>query len=697
MKKPAKGRGRANNAANSYEKARRALVKLRARLSEAEATLDAIRTGRVDALVVQGPSGDQVFTLKGADHRYRQLVESMNEGAVLLAANGVIVYANARFAGMVKQPLESMIGSQLHTFVADPHHRVLEALFAEAARPGRKSHAGGAKAELELRASEGELVPVYLSVAASWDQEDALTCVIATDLTEQKRYQEIVASERLASLIVEQAAEGIVVCDVNGQVVRASPAADRLARSNTLLRRFDEAFVLADETGRDDVARLLVTTALGGQTISGKEATCMRGQEARVLLLSAGPILSGGREPLGCLISFVDITERKHATEERQILLERANAARVAAESGNRAKDEFLAMLGHELRNPLAPILTALQLMRLRAPEARREREVIERQVKHVVTLVDDLLDVSRITRGKIEIDRKVVGVDGIVTKAIEQASPLIEGRQHHLDVEMAPELWINADEFRMAQVLANLLNNAAKYTEQGGRILVRAVQEGSQVVISVRDNGVGISSDILPNLFNIFVQGRRTLDRSEGGLGLGLAIVRSLVALHDGTVAARSAGTGSGSEFEIRLPAAQAPPLAIVDGPAAARSAVERKRVLIVDDNVDAADLLAETLDVLGHETRVAYDGPSALGLAESFAPDVALLDIGLPVMDGFELAGKLRHLLAARQPLRLIALTGYGQASDRLRSERAGFDDHLIKPVEMDVLTRALRGGHP
>jgi PAS domain S-box-containing protein len=681
----------------------RTLADLRERLHEAEATLDAIRSGQVDALVVQGPIGDQVFTLKGADHRYRQLVETMNEGALLLAADGTIVYGNARFARLVKVPLEKMIGAQIRTFVTDASLRSLEALLQ---RRGGSS----AKAELDVVATDGEQVPVYLSATDSWSEDDQLTCVIATDLAEQKRSQEIVAADRLAALILDQAAEGIVVCDVEGRIVRASQAADRVAGRNTLLQRFEDVFALSDDDGCV-VGRVLIEAALGGGTMSGIEATLQRGAETHVLLLSAGPIQAAGKErgALGCVVSFVDITDRKRSAEERLVLLEQANAARLEAEAASRAKDQFLAMLGHELRNPLAPIVTALQLMRLRSDETfRAERAVIERQVKHVVTLVDDLLDISRITRGKIDLDRQRIDLMQVVGKAIELASPLIEGRAHQLEVDVPAGLWLDGDEIRLAQVVANLLTNAAKYTPKGGHIKVRGLRQGNEVVTIVHDDGVGIPPEIIAGLFEMFVQGKRTIDRSEGGLGLGLAIVRSLVSMHGGSVTARSAGVGQGSEFEVRLPAAESQQrAAAVDHQKAGphkgdgHNGVGRDgdghtglRILIVDDNGDSADDLAARLVALGHEARVAYDGATALAVAAAFAPDVALLEIALPQMSGFELAQRLRSETAQNPPPQLIALSGYRQTAQEQDVQRAGFAGHLIKPIAAEALAGVI--GH-
>jgi signal transduction histidine kinase/DNA-binding response OmpR family regulator len=370
--------------------------------------------------------------------------------------------------------------------------------------------------------------------------------------------------------------------------------------------------------------------------------------------------------------------------------------ARREAEAGSRAKDEFLAMLGHELRNPLAPILTALQLMRLRGVEgAERERMVIERQVKHVVSLVDDLLDVSRIARGKVQLKRERLDLSDTVAKALEMTSPALEERRHRLNVHVPRGLVVLGDPGRMAQVLANLLSNAAKYTDAEGHIEVTGRVEGPAAVVTVADDGVGIAPEMLPHVFDLFAQERQAIDRSQGGLGLGLAIVRSLVEAHGGHVSVRSGGKGKGTEFTIALPLAMgdAEEPAAAPPPAGAAEAASC-RVLIVDDNPDAAELLGESLRALGHATYVAYDGPSAIEAADVFLPEVALLDLGLPVMDGFELAQRLRadERFAST---RLVAITGYGTEADRARTRAAGFDAHMVKPIDVERVDAFIRAG--
>jgi PAS domain S-box-containing protein len=378
---------------------------------------------------------------------------------------------------------------------------------------------------------------------------------------------------------------------------------------------------------------------------------------------------------------------------ERARLHEKMEVARREAEQGSRAKDEFLAMLGHELRNPLSPILTAVQLMRVRGDQTSiREQNVIERQVTHLIHLVDDLLDISRITRGKVQLDKRPQMLASLVTKSIEIAGPLCEEHRHHVSVDIPVEtIWLEADETRLCQVITNLVSNAAKYTPPGGRIVVSAKRAGNKRVrISVKDNGRGIDSQLLPRVFELFVQGERKTDRSQGGLGIGLAIVRNLVALHGGTVSAHSDGVGRGSEFVVELP--------VVDlqaKPSPERSVrqgvqVTPRKILVVDDNEDAGALLGEMLQSLGHEVVVALDGPRALEAVERFAPEIGILDIGLPVMDGYELAAALRQRFGSA--IRLMAVTGYGQEQDRRRTQEAGFEQHFVKPVGLGKVLAAI-----
>jgi signal transduction histidine kinase/ActR/RegA family two-component response regulator len=376
----------------------------------------------------------------------------------------------------------------------------------------------------------------------------------------------------------------------------------------------------------------------------------------------------------------LDAIDARRKRTEREL-----REARDEARAANRAKDEFLAMLGHELRNPLAPIASALTLMRIRDPRSHRERDVIERQVKHMTRLVDDLLDVSRIAGGKIELSRTPFEVGELVREALELVRPLIDKHGHTVDVDVEPGLAIDGDRDRLVQVVSNLLNNAAKYTPPGGSIEVAAAGTGDDVVLRVTDTGAGISPELLPRVFDLFVQGERTLDRTTGGLGLGLAIVQSLVTLHGGTVKVESGGEGKGATFTVTLPA-PATTAPAEQAPAAPHTPpTNARRVLIVDDNQDAAELLAEAFELAGHTVRVAHDGKRALEVAEEFEPECVMLDIGLPLLDGYEVARRLRERDGDRRRT-LVAMTGYGQEDDVQRAFDAGFDRHLVKPVSLN-----------
>ena len=371
--------------------------------------------------------------------------------------------------------------------------------------------------------------------------------------------------------------------------------------------------------------------------------------------------------------------------------------ARSRAERATRSKDEFMAMLGHELRNPLAPIKTALSLLKMRRVWSQ-EHEVMQRQVNHMIRLVEDLLDVSRIAGGKLTLERVPTQLATIVATAVETAAPLIDQRGQVLAVDVdAHGLCILGDPARLAQVFANLLTNASKYSDTGSRIVVEARRVDDRVRVSVRDQGIGIDAGLLEDVFTLFHQEGRGLDRAQGGLGLGLAIVRNLVQLHEGAVEAHSEGPGHGSTFVVELPicpsdvhvlALPGAEGVLVDGDNSHRS----WRVLMVDDNADARETLAQAFVALGHAVASAADGVEALALAGTFAPDVALLDIGLPGMDGYELADRLRHRDAAA-PVTLIAVTGYGQPEDKARARTAGFDAHFVKPVDLQKLLAKIR----
>ncbi len=533
--------------------------------------------------------------------------------------------------------------------------------------------------------AEPGLTPSEVSPQGGFDESDrGARILLADDSADMRDYVKGLLAHHY---VVETAIDGLEAL----RLARAHPP--DLVLTDVMMPNLD-GFGLLRELRADPKLKLIPIIVISARA----------GEESRVEGIERGaddylvkPF--SARELVARIHSHLALQRLRAQTEhERELLLQREQEARAAAEEANRAKDEFLAMLGHELRNPLSPILTSLNLMQMRGSDSfRRERDIIARQVHHLVQLVDDLLDVSRITRGKIQLKLEPIELITVVVKAIEMASPIIEQRMHHL-IAVVPSVGLKlaADPTRLAQVICNLLTNAAKYTEPGGNIWIRAEREDGRIALRVRDNGMGILPAMLPRVFGLFSQGTRTLDRAQGGLGIGLTIVKSLVELHGGAVEAHSEGVGRGSEFVIRLPAvddtvdADHGTVASAESGAIDRS-MPRAKIFVVDDNQDAAEILAEALEESGYLTRVAFDAPSALEAVGAFNPDVMLIDIGLPVMDGYELARRLRanpQLASAR----LIAVTGYGQESDRRRALEAGFNEHLVKPIDLERLQEML-----
>lgn len=426
--------------------------------------------------------------------------------------------------------------------------------------------------------------------------------------------------------------------------------------------------------------------ALGALGLRSWIGVPLRRGEQTIGVISLIMAESGRRYDSADLALAVTLADRASSAIGNAHVMRELARAHEQAEAACRAKDEFLAMLGHELRNPLAPIVTALELIKLRSGDAMtKEHQVIERQVGHMLRLVDDLLDVSRIARGKVELKRKRVDLREVLARALEMAAPLMEQRKHHVAVDQPAEpVMVNGDESRLAQVVSNLLTNSARYTPPGGNVIVSLRSDGGEALLAVKDDGQGIDPALLPKVFDLFVQGDQTSERAAGGLGLGLTIVRSLVHQHGGRVAATSSGRGQGSTFSVILPIDGAH-AAISGGASNARlpRAASSLKVLVVDDNEDARTLLSEILETAGHQVKTAGDAFAALEVVRAFLPDVAVLDLGLPVVDGFELAQKLRDRLEGATP-RLIALSGYAQPTDRAKSARAGFAVHLVKPVD-------------
>ncbi len=537
----------ANTAVVDESHAQQRIAELSARLEEAEETLRAVSAGEIDAFIVQGPRGEQVYSLRNAEQPYRTLVEEMQEGAAILTVTGDIVYCNRQFATLVAIPLEDVIGRPLDRFLSGSD-RVAFAMLRKA---------GSGKCRARLMAASGRPIDVYLSLSASRSEDE---------------------SERL----------NLIVTDLSA--------------------------LLDAQSGRD------------------------------------------------------------------------------RAEQESQAKDEFMAMLAHELRNPLSAISAAVQVLEASngqdAP-ALRARSIIGRQVHHLARLVDDLLDVGRVVTGKIALDRRPIDFSDLVHRAVAVCGERQNGQR--LEISSQP-VWIEGDLVRMEQIVNNIVGNAVKYTPGGGSIRVRVSAEGGGAVLYVEDNGYGIAPELLPRVFDLFVQGERTLDRAQGGLGIGLTLVRRLVELHGGSVSAFSEGPGRGSAFTVRLPKIAAPQNL---QQSAARSPCDSvsRRVLVIEDNRDAREMFRMMLELAGHEVVEAEEGLTGLELLKTTRPDVAVIDVGLPGLNGYEIARRFREEPDSAGVM-LVALTGYGTPEAVERSRQAGFDHHLIKPVNAEALQEIMRG---
>jgi PAS domain S-box-containing protein len=490
-------------------------------------------------------------------------------------------------------------------------------------------------------------------------------------------------SEERFRLLVEGVADyAIYMLDEHGLISTWNAGAERIKgyRAEEIVgRHFSRCYTAADIAANEPARALRAAAADGRFQTEGwrvrKDGSAFWAHVAITAL----------RDTEGRLLGFAKVT--RDMTERRRMQ---------ALEEAGRQTRQFLAMLGHELRNPLAPISNAVSIMHahpITDPVLARCRDLIDRQVSHLSRLVDDLLDASRIASGKIELRREPIDLSLALRRAVESSRPLIEARRQHLDVLLpAQAIPVNGDLIRLSQVVQNLLNNAAKFTPDRGRIELSLARDGHLAVIRVRDSGIGIAPGLLPKVFDLFAQGDRGLDRSEGGLGIGLTLVREIAHMHGGSVQASSDGVGRGAEFLVRLPLLADAGLGMADARASGTHAGgAARRILIIDDNHDAADSMATLLRLWGHQTWSAHDGYSALALASEHAPQIVLLDIGLPGMDGYEVAHKLREVDGTQHSV-LVAVTGYGQAEDRLRSREAGFDHHLVKPVDIDALRRLL-----
>ena len=496
-------------------------------------------------------------------------------------------------------------------------------------------------------------------------------------------------AQALLSALVTSSDDAILSTDLKGTITTWNAGAERLFGWPAEEAIGKSATILVPQD-RMEETRFVLEDVPHGRRLVNHDSIRLRKDGSRVhVALTISPIVDARGRIVGASKIARDITERRRAEQALR-------ASEEALKEADRRKNEFLATLAHELRNPLAPIRNSLGLMSYAGTSSRElayVKDVLERQVSHMVRLIDDLTEVSRITLGKIELQRESLPLRGVIQSAIETSQPILDAGQHELYVDFGDDdLVVDGDRVRLAQIFSNLLNNAAKYSEDGGPIWLTLRRDGAEATITVRDAGIGIAPEMLPRVFEMFTQLDNSPRRRHGGLGIGLTLVQNLVQLHGGRVDAASRGAGAGSEFVVRLPLATSAPRAEVE-PRDAQAALPRLRVLVVDDNRDAAESSSMLLEVLGAETRVVNDGGSALAALETFPADLVLLDLGMPGMDGYEVARRIRSDPAHRD-LKLVAVTGWGQQEDRLRSHRAGFDHHLVKPTGVDALRAVMAG---
>ncbi len=626
-------------------------------------------------------------TDSSAPRRRPDPVDLVPDGVCLVDRDGHIVRCNQAFASLLGQAAAQLVGRSCDELFP-PSESDTVPLF-------RQALAGGARVTGEVGADSRSFRVTADPIRGADGEIAEVICYVAEAGAPARAHEERLHDRLLMlEIVTDRAAEALFLMGAEGYVTYLNPAATEMfgwTRAELAGKRLHDAIHYQHPDGAPYPAGEcpLVSVLSTGRAVHNHEDTFYRRDGSPVTVrCSNAPVVKDGRIA-GAVLVVSDISERKRLEEELRVRAEQL------AEAGRR-KDQFLAALAHELRNPLAAMLNGVELTEqpgVAAEVHERVRAMLGRQLRHLARLVDDLLETSRLVHGRVLLRPERLDLARLVVTAAEDRRPVFERAGLTLTVE-APEtpVWVRGDPTRLAQVLDNLLDNAARFTVRGGRVDVRLMVDPRrrQALAAVRDNGAGIEPGMLGRLWEVFSQADDSLDRPRGGLGLGLSVVKSLVELHGGEVTAASAGPGQGAEFTFRLPVEEEPP-ALAIGPAPVQPTRERRRVLIVEDNRDAADCLRLLLELLGHEIRVAYTGPDGVEAARNWAPDVVVCDIGLPGLDGYGVARELRlHPRTAH--VRLLALTGYGSEEDRRRSRQAGFDEHLTKPIEPDVLVSFL-----
>jgi PAS domain S-box-containing protein len=612
---------------------------------------------------------------------FRLLVESVEDHAIyMLDPNGFVSTWNAGAARIKGYSADEVVGKHFSIFYTPeaiaqgwPEH-----VLQSAARAGRFEDEGW-----RVR-KDGSLFWANIVLTAMHDRNGALRgfSKITRELSARREQEQALRrSEENVRLLVENVKDhAIFLLDPAGNVMSWNAGAERVKgyRSDEVLGHHFSMFYPPDDVADGKPQRGLEVAKATG--LAEDYGWRIKRDGTRFW---AGVVITALRNPDGSLRGFAKVT--RDLSDRRRVEW---------LESAGRRTNEFIAMLGHELRNPLAPIRNAVGIMERKAtsPELIWCKEVIARQVGHLARLVDDLLDVSRVSSGKLQLEKELVELNAFVSAAVDSVRSTAMAFGHKLELTLPDhDMQIIGDPTRLSQVIVSLVNNAAMYTPDGGLIQVELEQSGGFAYIRVRDNGIGMSADLLESAFDLFVQGDRTLDRPEGGLGIGLTLVKRIVELHGGAVSASSAGEGQGSEFVVSLPAVENN-VAAVRRPRSAPQPMTARKILVVDDNIDAANSLAALLEMSGHTLSVAHSGADALHLVTVDAPDVILLDIGLPGMTGYEVARRLRELPGLEQT-RLVAITGYGQESDKRSATQAGFDTHLVKPVDYALLVEIIQ----